>query len=147
MIEKVECKQCGQCCKLYAIAVGYEDIMRWYSEGRYDILSELQWNNNELGKGYYIRSTLVTVNGIAKCSFLSNNNKCKIHDTKPLCCRNMPVKEPKFSFCKNYDNLNVEYQAIYRNEYNSLMKAILNKDKIDKILEECNMKLIESNFK
>ena len=142
----MECKRCAQCCTRFAVAVGYSDIMRWYKEGRYDILYNIVWHNSiHIGRGYYIESTLNIVHGKTICVFL-NENICSIHNTKPRVCSDMPVKDDRFKFCPNWNILENNTQYIYREEHNDIMKAIINKDKIDKIIEEARMKIIEDRY-
>lgn len=94
-MEKFNCKQCGHCClnlsDAYCNSVLDEDVNRWKSEERYDILKFVDqssffndiWINQETGKE------------LGRCPWLRklpNKDKyiCRIHHTKPTHCRNYP---------------------------------------------------------
>lgn len=92
-IEKFECQKCGECCKNSIIPVYYSDVQRWEKERRWDILMRItfvEWQNHEglKNRGFVFPET-VPENGV--CPFLSDENLCLIHDTKPKTCRNFPL--------------------------------------------------------
>lgn len=98
---KFKCKQCGWCCKNKVISVAYSDIVRWFNQGRKDILKEISFINNYPRKNtgaFYIAKT--TFNPKQACPFFENG-LCSIYETRPRCCRDFPNKpEPKCIGCK-----------------------------------------------
>lgn len=109
-MENFNCKQCGHCCvnlsDAYCNSVLEEDVNRWESEDRYDILKFVDrssffndiWINQETGEE------------LGKCPWLKrlpNNDKyiCRIHHTKPTHCRNYPhsKRHALTTGCKGFD--------------------------------------------
>ena len=108
-MEKFSCKQCGHCClnlsDAYCNSVLDEDVDRWKSEGRYDILQFVDqssfcndiWINQETGEE------------LGRCPWLKRlpNKKyiCRIHHTKPTHCRNYPYskRHALTTGCKGFD--------------------------------------------
>ena len=73
------CRTCGNCCRDTTPLISKDDIKRWKEEGREDILKELE--------PYQLWHTLKRNDGA--CIFF-DGEKCRIHETKPGCCRNFP---------------------------------------------------------
>ena len=105
-MEKFRCIQCGHCCLYLSGAIHTcaeeEDVERWESEGRDDILSYIEvgdlWIDPETG------------DDVLRCPWLikrPNKNKyiCRIHETKPKHCRDFPTskKHALRSGCKGFD--------------------------------------------
>ena len=109
-MENFNCKQCGHCCihlsDAYCNSVLDEDVDRWKSEDRYDILKFVDqssffndiWINQETGKE------------LGRCPWLKRlpkNDKyiCRIHHTKPTHCRNYPHSKRHVltTGCKGFD--------------------------------------------
>jgi Fe-S-cluster containining protein len=104
MEKKKICERCGDCCfNVSAIGAGIlvfdEDIKRWHSERRSDILSLI--TDISLPSGKIITGTEYNGQDIGKTACLSFKSKCPflrvhfkplrvectIHDTKPKKCR------------------------------------------------------------
>ena len=96
---RFECQKCGECCKNSAIYVTHTDIRRWQSEQRWDIIGKVMYVITEKTMGFVIPETLVD-GGV--CPFLTKDNKCSIHDTKPRLCKDFPFNAPadKLEACK-----------------------------------------------
>ncbi|MGA7144202.1 MAG: YkgJ family cysteine cluster protein [Desulfobacterales bacterium] len=108
-MEKFRCKQCGHCClnltDAYCNSVLDEDVNRWKSEDRDDILKFVDqssffndiWIDQETGEE------------LGRCPWLKklSNNKytCRIHHTKPTHCRNYPhsKRHALTTGCKGFD--------------------------------------------
>ena len=84
------CRACGICCELYGhtLTAGPEDLTRWASEGRGDLLARVGcesalWFDPETG----VR--------LAACPYLKRRGKgsarCAIHATKPWICKAYPT--------------------------------------------------------
>lgn len=99
-MEKFHCIQCGNCCRnlsdAFSTTADIEDIERWQSEERWDIL---QWvdiydfgGEAAFGDIWISPNTGEQVN---RCPWLrklpkQEKYKCRIHDTSPAHCRNYP---------------------------------------------------------
>lgn len=80
-----ECQRCGDCCReRWGIYVTEEDLRRWMKEKRYDIISEIA---PVIRTGKTRFGIMATPEG---CIYLTENNMCEIHDTKPETCRIYP---------------------------------------------------------
>jgi len=85
----VPCKRCGKCCLADMIAyVMQEDLDRWDSEGRQDILHIIE-NERAVWVGDHLISSC---NGryIHGCPFLKWEGDlytCTIYETRPMVCR------------------------------------------------------------
>lgn len=108
-METFNCKQCGHCCinlsDAYCNCVLDEDVIRWESEGRYDILRFVDqssffndiWIDQETGEE------------LDRCPWLKRlpNKKyiCRIHHTKPTHCRDYPhsKRHALTTGCKGFD--------------------------------------------
>lgn len=103
------CDQCGVCCRHYTGTnwARPEDMLRWYDEGRQDILRFVSLRTMGTGKMDASRlsredlASLPPLHGwtdpdtgreLQTCPFLlrAEDGKyyCRIHPTKPLTCRN-----------------------------------------------------------
>jgi len=76
-----ECKRCGTCCEnIKYVEITTNDIKRWKSEGRNDIISEINGNKFLPTQG--------------RCPFLEHTNGlavCGIYETRPEACRIYPL--------------------------------------------------------
>lgn len=90
---KFECKRCGKCCKGHITTITYTDIQRWTEQKRVDILAHVTYeeSNEKLNSGFYFLPDPLS----KECPFLSRENTCSIHDTKPKVCRNFPLTATK----------------------------------------------------
>lgn len=89
-IKNFECIKCGECCKDRSIPITYWDVVRWEREGRLDIIQEVKFVHYADPSGidwYYFYNTALRGD---ICSFLMDDNKCMIHETKPVVCKNYP---------------------------------------------------------
>jgi len=98
-IGRFECQKCGNCCRNTTIPIYHSDVLRWETERRWDILSHIsfaEWQDT----GGFVFSDTIPKDGV--CPFLSEQNLCIIHDTKPKCCRYFPLTGTldKISQCK-----------------------------------------------
>jgi Fe-S-cluster containining protein len=101
------CVQCGRCCQVYGhhLDLTPEDVARWTTEGRKDILRyvdkgmpEEGWMNPRTGEPF--------VSG--RCPFLKKNKtglSCRINATKPEVCRNFPcgITQLSYTRCKGFN--------------------------------------------
>jgi len=98
-METFHCTQCGQCCRIldYHAEVTKEDVARWRSQGRDDVL---QWvagvGTGSPATGYRIWVIPGTSRMAEVCPFLKqvdgqNRWQCAIHDVKPRICRQYPA--------------------------------------------------------
>ena len=103
MIKLQRCRRCGKCCENLVINVCYSDIIRWFNNGRNDILQEVSFINNYPKNGtggFYITKT--ALNPKQACPFLITESDiitCSIHDTKPKACIHFPASSEKVDFC------------------------------------------------
>jgi len=80
-----KCQMCGQCCKeQWGIFVTEKDVKRWMKEGRYDIIVNIVPVIRTGKKRFGFMSTP------KGCIYLTHDNKCQIHDTKPEACQIYP---------------------------------------------------------
>lgn len=78
-----ECKKCGKCCKVLSFPFRNLD-----TAGKEYFLMHENVSIKE-----YKDKTYVVIN--SKCKYLTNNNLCSIHETKPTICRNAYDKTRK----------------------------------------------------
>jgi len=89
-----QCRRCGWCCRNVVINIAYSDIVRWFNEGRNEILQEVSFIDNYPKKGtggFYIAKT--SFNPKQPCPFLGSENGlavCSIYETRPIVCRDFP---------------------------------------------------------
>ena len=110
-----KCKQCGNCClnllDAFCTCATEEDVQLWEAKGRYDIL---EWVNSiPLGDNQFIHDiwlSPVTGEDVTRCPWLRklpNQNKyvCRIHDVKPLHCREYPKSRnhAKETGCRGFE--------------------------------------------
>ena len=79
-----ECKQCGKCCKMIVFKI---PIRNTHERDIYT------------ARGFHIKGNLVTAVVDHVCPQLTEDNKCRLHDTgkKPWVCRKMPTKHYRHS--------------------------------------------------
>ena len=84
------CKRSGDCCIILwgSFEATHEDIVRWKSEGRQDILKHIRIDSSDPRS---LRGVFVT----ESCPFLKKEHEtglysCAIHETKPFYCRLYP---------------------------------------------------------
>lgn len=103
----MNCIQCGKCCKSRAIDITFSDILRWNAEERWDILSEVSYIKNypHAGMGgLYIEKSLKKKSNMNRhCPFLTTDNKCSIHDSKPSGCSDAPLGYREFKECPVFE--------------------------------------------
>lgn len=98
-MEAYNCRQCGRCCQNldYHNEVTAEDVERWRSLGREDILERVGITRKDGREiGYRIWTQPGTGQVADTCPFLkkeptSNRWQCRIHEVKPAICRNYPI--------------------------------------------------------
>lgn len=101
------CIKCGNCCRSRTIDITFSDILRWDKEERWDILSEISYIDNypEKGQGgFYIEKSLKKKNDMNRhCPFLTEENECSIHETKPSGCKEAPLSYREFDECPVFE--------------------------------------------
>lgn len=92
------CRQCGRCCRAldYHSEVTAEDVKRWRSMGRQDILDWVEIYNTDGQTTYRIWVKPGSGQLASRCPFLrhhasENRWSCSIHTIKPAICRDYPV--------------------------------------------------------
>lgn len=105
---RFKCKQCGRCCLATDhVDISNEDIKVWGRVRRMDLFSRemiAEWD-------YFGASGLFRNQLSCRCPFLrkeKNNNSyyCKIHDIKPIFCRQFPKSKKhaqEFCNCPGYE--------------------------------------------
>ena len=88
-MQKHMCRRSGDCCIILwgSFEATHEDIVRWRTQGRHDILKHVSIDSTDPHNQHGIF--------VAKsCPFLRKEQlgvySCAIHDTKPFYCRNYP---------------------------------------------------------
>jgi Fe-S-cluster containining protein len=88
-VKTKQCLQCGTCCLAGGLAlIQLEDMNRWKSEFRHDILRVIE-NYDPLWVGDHMINAR-TGKEIMGCPFLISTEKgflCSIYETRPLTCR------------------------------------------------------------
>ena len=110
---KIDCQQCGKCCKWYddtrRFYIALEDYERWSINEREDILCYVKRDEEGLMVGWYDPLTNLQVD---LCPFLERISKdkyiCSIHETKPKHCREYPLNEfqPEQIKCPGFNKKN-----------------------------------------
>jgi len=103
------CIGCGNCCKERAIDITFSDILRWGDEKRMDILREIYYIDNYPRKGlggFYIEKSIDKKDEKRDCPFLTVDNKCSIHNTKPSGCKDAPFAYTEFKECPSFKKSN-----------------------------------------
>jgi len=79
-MEKLECKQCGACCKYIIIApsIPYDEHKEW-----------LGFHGISLVKSFNTPWSALKLE--IPCKHLGEDGKCKIYDKRPKTCSNFPV--------------------------------------------------------
>ena len=110
-----KCKQCGNCClnlrDAFETCASEDDIQRWEKEGRDDILA---WVDPiPLGEEHFVYDIWIsptTGDDVPRCPWLrklpkKNKYICRIHDTKPVHCREYPRsrKHAENTGCKGFE--------------------------------------------
>ena len=98
-----QCIGCGNCCRERTIDITFSDILRWSDQKRWDILNEIFFLDNYPYKGqggfYFEKSIKKKEDMNRHCPFLTAENKCLIHDTKPSGCKDAPLAYKEFKEC------------------------------------------------
>ncbi|MEE9913586.1 MAG: YkgJ family cysteine cluster protein [Deltaproteobacteria bacterium] len=88
--QDIECRRCGRCCLAdFAAYVRDDDITRWHTEGRDDILHILErehgaWEGDHLVSADSGRP----LHGCPFFAFDGEQFGCGIYETRPATCRN-----------------------------------------------------------
>jgi len=98
-MEDFHCRQCGRCCKSldYHHEVTSGDVARWKASGCHEVLNWLEVTKaKDRLPIYRIWVSPKTGQLATPCPFLkkdptSNRRYCRIHDIKPVICRQYPV--------------------------------------------------------
>ena len=103
MMVPTQCISCGNCCRERAIDVTFSDVLRWSNERRRDILREIYYIDNYPTKGqggFYFEKSIKKKEDMERhYSFLTDENKCSIHATKPSGCKDAPLAYTEFKEC------------------------------------------------
>jgi len=121
------CIGCGNCCRERAIDITFSDILRWSDEKRGDILNEVYYIDNYPIKGqggFYIEKSIPKKEDMERhCPFLIDN-KCSIHDTKPIGCKDAPLGYTEFKECPVFKKPNTDViNATVRKHTQDIMAA------------------------
>lgn len=90
-----ECTGCGKCCQLNKIPASEQDLARMQEHGieldvAIEVMSPILIQSKTLTdtriKAYVLRQKPF----IGGCAFLTEDNRCKIHEFKPLACKTYP---------------------------------------------------------
>ena len=133
---KFVCQKCGWCCKETVINVSYTDIVNWFHSARFDILNEVSWINNYPKKvtgGFYIAKTALKPK--QTCPFLVDN-KCSIHDVKPLACKDAPESLMELKGCPSFKGPYHQMGPLKKNQYQDFKQAHDNRDTLLQLLVE-----------
>ena len=100
-----------------AISATYSDMIRWYEERRWDILKEISFcQDAPQGDGFYFYKTMRVPKGelpVGKpCPFLTPDELCAIHETKPLSCKDAPKSLDRFDCCPVWDESFIDRKKI-----------------------------------
>jgi uncharacterized protein len=89
--EKIDCLECGNCCKSISPAIYESDIRRMASSLRIKA-SEFtdEYLLKEENEDYVFLKT--------PCPFLDDDNSCKIYNSRPRACREYPHTDRKRFF-------------------------------------------------
>jgi len=78
MSETYECDQCGMCCKNMLLEASYLDVLR---EPR---IAERTDNSRDVSLHVLDHTWVLNTRG--GCTFLGDDNRCEIYETRPNCC-------------------------------------------------------------
>lgn len=88
--EETPCRRCGKCCLADMVAyVTEDDLARWRSEGRDDILCILENEQAFWAGDHFVSARDGRI--LMCCPFLTWDEEgaaCAIYETRPLVCRN-----------------------------------------------------------
>ena len=136
----MKCIGCGNCCRERAIDITFSDILRWSNEKRRDILREVYFIDNYPIKGqggFYIEKSINKKDMKRHCPFLTDENKCSIHDTKPSGCRDAPLAYTEFKECPVFKKSNDDViNATIKKQTQDIMAAKKNFNIVMGILAE-----------
>ena len=135
------CIGCGNCCRERTIDITFSDILRWNNEKRWDILREVYYIDNFPHKGqggFYIEKSLKTKEDLNRqCPFLTDENKCLIHNTKPSGCKDAPLAYTEFKECPVFKKSNDDViNATIKKQTQDIMAAKRNFNIVMGILVE-----------
>ncbi|MDD3150825.1 MAG: YkgJ family cysteine cluster protein [Candidatus Gastranaerophilales bacterium] len=138
------CKTCGMCCKIaiFKGELSYEEVKKLANsttdeisqiDGARDFLSvfvplDSIEDAKKINKSFVENILKTTKNSnisFFTCKFLDDNNRCKIHEDRPLFCRMYPIPHEK---------------TIYFDDCGFKEKGIENWDKIKQILTDLENK-------
>ncbi len=96
------CRRSGDCCIIHwgSFEATHDDIMRWRSQRRDDILRHISIDSTDASnqRGIFVPKS---------CPFLGRDKQglymCKIHETKPFYCRAYPDD----GICEHHDGADV----------------------------------------
>ena len=124
----MECIGCGNCCRTRSIDITFSDVLRWSDHKRWDILSEVYFIDNypEKGQGgFYFEKSIKKKEDMERhCSFLTDENECAIHDTKPSGCKDAPLAYKEFDECPVFKKPNDDViNAMVKKQTQDIMAA------------------------
>lgn len=109
------CQNCGNCCKLIT-EINHHDILRIKNRSNLNLNDFVFVDKNKSGNGFsYFLKKKENSN---ECIFLNSENKCNIHEYKPLVCRVWP-------FNLNKHNGKISWINEYRDFINKSCAHIL----------------------
>ena len=137
----MKCIGCGNCCRERAIDITFSDILRWSNEKRRDILREVYFIDNYPFKGqggFYFEKSIPKKEDMKRCCpFLTDENKCSIHDTKPIVCKDAPLGYTNFKECPVFKKQNKDViNATVKKQTQDMLAAKKNFNIVMNILTE-----------
>ena len=96
----MKCLMCAKCCEHYngLITVSKEEVDEYRKNGMKDVIKFLKWDGRHYLAWYDEKGRK-----LPKCPFLNKENKCLIHEVKPVMCRKFNCSEHP-GFLKIYNN-------------------------------------------
>ena len=152
MATDFKCARCGRCCKKKKINITYSDVMRWESEGRFDILSEVnlvQFKKDVDFTGFYFGKTALR-EGCPFLLFDGVKTNCRIYETRPKCCRNQPeCIEPNSDKLKNWKKCqglqnrtqfnDAYFKEVRQDEYEDLRQIYIHIKQVFEIIRQARI--------
>jgi len=137
----LECIGCGNCCRERAIDITFSDILRWADQKRRDILKEVFYIDNYPTKGqggFFFEKSIKKKEDMKRyCPFLTDENKCSIHDTKPSGCKDAPLGYTEFKECPVFKKSNKDViNATVKKQTQDIMAAKKNFNMVMGVLAE-----------
>ena len=137
----MKCIGCGNCCRERAIDITFSDILKWNDQKRWDILNEISYIDNYPQKGqggFYIEKSLKTEKDLNRhCPFLTQDNECFIHTTKPSGCKDAPLAYAEFEECPVFKKPNDDViNAMVKKQTQDIMAAKKNFNIVMNVLVE-----------